>query len=157
MRGFRLNSWQRVGIVLSVLWVIVGAWLAQRVVFDPVRAGYSKCISLGVAPSICKAELDKGIARRKERLPGAIGVFALAPISVAWLLTYVIVDRALDQARVPAALELVADLRRASSRTSSCFAAPRRTVGPDPSPRVSVGTTAASIRAVSATRRSVSK
>ena len=41
--------------------------------------------------SICKAELDKGIARRKERLPGAIGVFALAPISVAWLLTHVIV------------------------------------------------------------------
>ena len=54
MRGVRLNSWQRVGIALSVLWVIVGAWLAQRVVFDPVRAGYSKCMSLGVGPSICK-------------------------------------------------------------------------------------------------------
>ena len=104
MRGVRLNSWQRVGIALSVLWVIVGAWLAQRVVFDPVRAGYSKCMSLGVGQSICKAELGKGIARRKERLPGAIGVFALAPISVAWLLTYVIVWTV--RWRVPAALEL---------------------------------------------------
>jgi hypothetical protein len=26
MRGFRLNGWQRIGIVLSVLWAI-GAWL----------------------------------------------------------------------------------------------------------------------------------
>jgi hypothetical protein len=57
-RGFRLNSWQRVGMVLSVLWVLVGAWLVQQAVYGPVRAGYSKCISLGVAPSICKTGLD---------------------------------------------------------------------------------------------------
>ena len=87
MRGFRLHSWQRVGIILSVLWVLVGAWLAQQAVYAPLRTGYSKCISLGVAPSICKAELDKGIARRKkEKLPGAIAVFAFAPLALVWLI-----------------------------------------------------------------------
>ena len=58
-------------------------------VYAPVRAGHSKCISLGVAPSICKAELDKGIARRKkEELPGAVAVFALAPIAIVWLIIW---------------------------------------------------------------------
>ena len=72
MRTFRRNGWQRIGIILSVLWVLVGAWLAQQSVYAPVRAGHSKCISLGVTPSICKAELDKGIARKKEELQGAM-------------------------------------------------------------------------------------
>ena len=91
MRGFRLHSWQRVGIILSVLWVLVGAWLAQQAVYAPLRTGHSKCISLGVAPSICKAELDKGMARRKkEELPGAIAVFALAPIALVWLIIWIV-------------------------------------------------------------------
>ena len=87
MRGLRLK---RIGIILSVLWVLVGAWLAQQAVYAPVRAGHSKCISLGVAPSICKAELDKGIARRKKELPGAIAVFALAPIALVWLIIWIL-------------------------------------------------------------------
>ena len=91
MRGFRLNGLQRIGIILSVLWVFVGAWLAQQAVYAPVRAGHSKCISLGVAPSICKAELDKGIARRKkEELPGAVAVFALVPIAIVWLIIWIV-------------------------------------------------------------------
>ena len=96
MRG--LNGWQRIGIILSVLWVLVGAWLAQQAVYAPVRAGHSKCISLGVSPTICKAELDKGIARKKEELPGAIAVFALAPIILVWLIAWV----ALGEARLSA-------------------------------------------------------
>ena len=91
MRGFQLHSWQRVGIILSVLWVLLGAWLAQQAVYAPLRTGYSKCISLGVAPSICKAELDKGTARRKkEKLPGAIAVFAFAPIALVWLIIWMV-------------------------------------------------------------------
>ena len=90
MRGFRFNGWQRIGIILSVLWVLVGAWLAQQAVYAPVRAGHSKCISLGVAPNICKTGMDAGIARKKkEELPGAIAVFALAPIALVWLIIWI--------------------------------------------------------------------
>jgi hypothetical protein len=89
MRGVRLNGWQRIGIILSIVWVFVGAWWAQQAVFAPVRAGYSKCISLGVAPSICKQGLDAGMARRKkEQLPSTVAVFALAPIALAWLIIW---------------------------------------------------------------------
>ena len=100
MRGFRLNSWQRVGIVLSVLWVIVEevASFSQRVVFDPVRAGYSKCISLGVGPSICKAELDKG---RPAKRAATRRNWCICPRSdLSRLATHLrdCVDRALDQA-----------------------------------------------------------
>ena len=49
-------------------------------------AGHSKCISLGVPPSICKVQLDAGIARKKEEIPGAIAVFALAPIALVWFI-----------------------------------------------------------------------
>ena len=91
MRGVCFNGWQRIGIILSIVWVLVGAWLAQQAVYAPVRAGYSKCISLGVAPSICKAGLDTGMARRKkEELPGAIAVFALAPIALVWLIIWIV-------------------------------------------------------------------
>ena len=103
MRGFRLNGWQRIGIILSIIWVLVGAWLAQQAVYAPVRAGHSKCISLGVVPSICKAELDKGIARRKkEELPGAIAVFALAPIALVWLVIWMVrwIRRGFQRARL---------------------------------------------------------
>ena len=100
MRGVRLNGWQRIGIILSIVWVLVGAWWAQQAVFAPVRAGYSKCISLGVAPSICKAGMDTGVARRKkEELPGAIAVFALAPIALAWLIIWIALT---VRARLPA-------------------------------------------------------
>ena len=90
MRGFRLKGWQRIGILLSVLWLLVGAWLAQQAVYAPLRAGYSKCLSLSVPPSICKAELDKGIARKTEELPGAIAVFALGPIILVWLIAWIV-------------------------------------------------------------------
>ena len=70
MRGVRLNGWQRIGIILSVLWLLVGAWFAQQAVYAPVRAGYSKCISLGVAPNICKAGMDAGIARKEGGATG---------------------------------------------------------------------------------------
>ena len=89
MRGVRLNGWQRIGIILSVLWVLVGAWLAQQAVYAPVIAGHSKCLSLGVPPSICKVQLDAGIARKKEEIPGAIAVFALAPIALIWLIIWI--------------------------------------------------------------------
>ena len=67
MRGIRLNGWQRIGIILSIVWVFVGTWWAQQAVFAPVRAGYSKCISLGVAPNICKVGMDTGSPEERRR------------------------------------------------------------------------------------------
>ena len=64
--------------------------MAQQAVYAPVRAGYTKCIFLGVVPSICKAGLDTGIARRrKEELPGALAGFALTPIALLWLIIWI--------------------------------------------------------------------
>jgi hypothetical protein len=38
MRGFRLNGWQRIGIVLSVLWaIVVGGFLIYMGAVDADR------------------------------------------------------------------------------------------------------------------------
>src|SRR5262249_29638213 len=49
MRGVRLNRWQRIGIVLSVLWAVVGGlWgyhLATQEAIATPLAHYKSCIS----------------------------------------------------------------------------------------------------------------
>ena len=47
MRGFRLNRWQRIGIVLSVLWA-VGAWLymeaaGSKAAEEAFKSSYALC------------------------------------------------------------------------------------------------------------------
>jgi hypothetical protein len=71
MRGFRLNGWQRIGIVLSVIWLPVGAWLAVKFLHDPVWEGYRICQSLvfsGIGnQDECGRWLDTGLANAEAQ------------------------------------------------------------------------------------------
>ena len=96
MRGFRLNGWQRVGIVASVAWAI-GAWIYTTHSFER-QAGANSKESI---ESCVNREMDRGaltgdcvdLAMEGRRLDllnkNETAAFnALVPIPIAWLLVY---------------------------------------------------------------------
>jgi len=44
MRGFRLSGWQRIGIVLSVVWLVVGGIWGIKLAVDPAWDFYRYCL-----------------------------------------------------------------------------------------------------------------
>ena len=89
MRKFRLNRWQRIGIVLSGLWAIVGTIWAQRVLF-PIDL-YSKCIDAGVTDAaFCRRIYDAHVANAEKYQLGVTLIYAVVPVAIAWLLVYVV-------------------------------------------------------------------
>ena len=97
-----LNIWQRLGIVVSVLW-LVGGGIWQRT-YDVDRAStmmqsqYLPCSEaasqLGagaqVANEKCMSEALKTFNIFLEGSWGNVAVFAIGPILLAWLLAYLI-------------------------------------------------------------------
>jgi hypothetical protein len=77
MWGFRLSGWQRIGIILSVLWIPVGWVLAVKNVPGPPSLDYP-------LSQICQ---DAQARMPKRYAPW----FVLAPIPIAWLLVYIVV------------------------------------------------------------------
>ena len=87
MRGFRLNGWQRIGIVLSVVWMIVGGAWGWRHANDKVDADFKLCITQIQTASDVQACRAKRAEALVPRWFGA-AVVALAPITVVWLFIY---------------------------------------------------------------------
>jgi hypothetical protein len=83
MRTFRLNGWQRIGIVLSVLWVPLGALLGLMAAVAPYRV----CIR-NPLNEMAWCDLVYRNTFTIEHLGSAAAFFALMPIPVGWLLTY---------------------------------------------------------------------
>jgi hypothetical protein len=97
MRGFRLNGWHRIGIVLSIVWAIA-AWFYARHVDLALHSNvlsleYHRCADL---PS------EKERANCKERVRHDfessfqadwlyVAAVALVPIPIAWLIAYALV------------------------------------------------------------------
>jgi hypothetical protein len=44
MRGFRLNGWQWIGIVLSVVWLVVAFFIGRHMVYDAIYTTYDHCV-----------------------------------------------------------------------------------------------------------------
>jgi hypothetical protein len=94
MRGVvRLNSWQRIGIVLSVLWVLfVSMQFFQNAgdVNGPgISSVYLQCISEPDAHrSVCKARAEWFREQAISEFRAGWPWFALGPVLVVWLLLY---------------------------------------------------------------------
>jgi uncharacterized protein len=87
MRRFRLNGWQRIFIVLSVVWMIVGGLWGWRHANDKADAEFKLCITQIQTAS----DVQACRAKRAEALvPNWFGaaVVALAPITIAGLFFY---------------------------------------------------------------------
>ena len=96
MRGFRLNGWQRIGIVLSTLWAVVGGlWgyhiATQGAIASPLEH-YKSCISQPYYDDECSHTLDEEFAAGlRDQWAFAVTMAGLVPIPVAWLLVYMVV------------------------------------------------------------------
>jgi hypothetical protein len=95
-----MNGWQRIGIVLSLLWIL-GAGLYQRS-SDMQRAGDMGGWAMDVCNrsqtakgssdfSRCSGEFEKMFYTFAEGSWGNVAFVALAPIPFAWLVAYIIV------------------------------------------------------------------
>jgi hypothetical protein len=96
----RPNGWQRIGIVLSVVWVL-GDGLYQRDV-DLTNAAWHLDFAYTVCAETktqrqdidfksCVDEADKNYGVFLEGSWGNVVVLALVPVVAAWLLAYIII------------------------------------------------------------------
>ena len=95
MRGLvRLNGWQRIGIVLSVLWAIaagVHLWLGwQTVSYGYWRVYYHCVFTPGNDENSCQSAQEDAEKKPTEYVWVMLPL-ALAVIPIAWLLVYIIV------------------------------------------------------------------
>jgi hypothetical protein len=88
MRRLRLNGWQRIGIVLSVVWAIVGSLWGLHTLFDPIRQSFSTCASAVTDFSYCSNLFEREMADARQMRLAMIVMFGLAPIPIAWLIVY---------------------------------------------------------------------
>jgi hypothetical protein len=93
----RLNRWQRGGIVISVVWAVVGGLWGLSAVHNPSTAERAFCDGLAqiytrtpdyVRPSDAAPAQDAGCGQWKQYRVLMPLVFGLAPIPIAWLLVY---------------------------------------------------------------------
>src|SRR5215472_92402 len=97
MRRFRLNGWHRIGIVLSMLWAVMGGLWGNHIAIQrggaiPI-AHYKSCISQpDYDDDECTAAFDEEYAAGlRDHWAFAVIMAGLIPIPVAWLLVYIVV------------------------------------------------------------------
>ena len=83
MRGFRLSGWQRIGIVLSVVWLLVGNLWVHHILSERDEA-YQTCLA-AMTGRLFHCEPLQQIKR--DTL-----FFTYVPVPLAWLLVYIIVS-----------------------------------------------------------------
>jgi hypothetical protein len=87
----RLNRWQRTGIVLSVVWAIVGGTWGWRHAEDQITEDFKACVRALETRSdlqACRETRFRALTVRRAYSPALVG---LAPIPVAWLIAHAMV------------------------------------------------------------------
>ena len=95
----RLNGWQRIGIVASVLWVISGGLWGNSVGLsqgDYVAEAYKRCLAAHLGQSddsaACSAEFKKDWPEAIKYHWHYAAAFAFIPIPLAWLAVWGLVS-----------------------------------------------------------------
>jgi hypothetical protein len=98
-----LNGWQRIGIILTIIWAIIGFSWANQIAIDTlgagVRAAHTRCLDeLSAQPDGREpTDADWGRCNRafaRDWTPAVAyhwryaAAFALVPIPFAWLIGY---------------------------------------------------------------------
>ena len=96
MRGFRLNGWQRIGIVLSLLWALgVSQWFLLHVPQrnDPgIESIYLQCITEAAAKrDVCQHRAEWFRKNSWSEFWAAGSWIVLGPLLIVWLLVYIVV------------------------------------------------------------------
>ncbi|MBC8021103.1 MAG: hypothetical protein H7X78_07820 [Methyloceanibacter sp.] len=88
MREFRLNRWQRIFLVLSIIWIVIGGSWGWRHAYDQVDADFKTCVAAVKTASdleSCRATRNSAIA-----IPRGVhaAIVAFGPLVIVWLAVY---------------------------------------------------------------------
>ncbi len=88
----RLNMWQRLGVVLSVLWILGGGYWARTADLDAAQSwketNYRKCIEL-TPDHPCLTEADKAADLFLASSWEYIAVFVFGTLLLSWFVGYI--------------------------------------------------------------------
>ena len=88
MREFRLNRWQRIFLVLSIIWIVIGGSWGWRHAYDQVDADFKTCVAAVKTASdleSCRETRNAAIA-----IPRGVhaAIVAFGPLLIVWLAVY---------------------------------------------------------------------
>jgi uncharacterized protein len=88
MRRFRLNLWQRVGVMLCLVWIVIGGSWGWRHAYDKADAEFRVCIA--AVESVTDVQACRDTRFRAIAVPRGVSaaIVALAPITVVGLFIY---------------------------------------------------------------------
>jgi len=58
----KLNGWQRIGIVASVIWALLGAFLAEYILYSLTYGSFDTCRHSTTSLPICAQNLNRDLA-----------------------------------------------------------------------------------------------
>lgn len=88
MRKFRLTGWRRVGIVLSIIWIVIGGSWGWKHAYDKVDTDFKICVA--AVQSAADLEACRDTRNSALAVPRGVSaaVVALGPLIVVWLVGY---------------------------------------------------------------------
>jgi hypothetical protein len=92
----RLNRWRRIGVVLSVLWMLGGAAYERKSQVDTATSSahliYKMCLDIGGEKiAKCSEEFAKNYADFLKPNWIEVALSAFAPVILGWLLVIIII------------------------------------------------------------------
>lgn len=88
MRKFNLGGWLRIGIVLSVIWIVIGGSFGWNHAYDGVDANFKQCVT--AMKSAADLQACRDARNNALAVPRGVSaaIVAFGPLLVAWLALY---------------------------------------------------------------------
>jgi ketosteroid isomerase-like protein len=88
MRRVRLSRWQRIGVLLAIVWIVIGGSWGWRHAYDKADAEFRVCLT--AAKTVADVKSCRETRFRAIAVPRAVSaaIVALAPLAVIWLAVY---------------------------------------------------------------------
>lgn len=88
MRRFQLNGWQRIGVVLALVWMVIGGSWGWRHAYDKADAEFRACIA--AVKTVADVQACRDTRFRAMAVPRGVSaaIVALAPLAVIGLFIY---------------------------------------------------------------------
>ena len=92
----RLNGWQRIGVVLSIIWAVGAAEYERDRQIEQgnelAEFRYRLCMETKSAnANSCSEKLGKDLKKAVEPFWGNIAFYSLAPVVAGWVVIYLII------------------------------------------------------------------
>ena len=92
----KLNRWQRIGVVISILWALGAAYYERSSEMEVgqhfIDLHYQACIEIEKSTiEACSVEMNKNFDIWMKPNWGNIGFIAFVPIMLGWVLVFIII------------------------------------------------------------------